>query len=87
MPNKNEFAMTPTVIAGAAAMLPRKEMTIQDLWGLLARRRKSCWHLPAHDRGRCEPFRDRDSALQGHGRDPGTKGIGRRSEHEHHDGS
>jgi polysaccharide biosynthesis transport protein len=40
MPVKNDFAMAPTVIAGSpATMLPRKEMTIQDLWGVLSRRR------------------------------------------------
>ncbi len=40
MPVKNDFAMTPTVIAGTpATMIPRKEMTIQDLWGVLSRRR------------------------------------------------
>jgi succinoglycan biosynthesis transport protein ExoP len=40
MPVKNDFAMVPTVIAGTpATMLPRKEMTIQDLWGVLSRRR------------------------------------------------
>ena len=41
MPTKNDFSMTPAVIAGTPApMLPaRKEMTIQDLWGILARRR------------------------------------------------
>jgi polysaccharide biosynthesis transport protein len=40
MPMKNDFAMVPTVIAGTpATMSPRKEMTIQDLWGVLSRRR------------------------------------------------
>src|SRR5882724_13425710 len=40
MPVKNDVAMVPTVIAGApATMLPRKEMTVQDLWGILSRRR------------------------------------------------
>jgi polysaccharide biosynthesis transport protein len=40
MPQNNEFAMTPAVISAApAAMVARKEMTIQDLWGLLERRR------------------------------------------------
>ena len=39
---KNDFSMIPTVIAGAPApiMPVRKEMTIQDLWGILARRRR-----------------------------------------------
>ncbi len=40
MPGKDSFAMTPTLIAGNPAVLPRKEMTIQDLWGILSRRRK-----------------------------------------------
>ena len=36
MPMKTEFALTPAVIAGTPApMLPRKEMTIQDLWSIL----------------------------------------------------
>ena len=40
MPTKNELAVTPTVISGMSVpMLPRKEMTIQDLWGILTRRR------------------------------------------------
>jgi succinoglycan biosynthesis transport protein ExoP len=40
MPAKNDFAMVPAVIAPTPApMLPRKEMTIQDLWGILGRRR------------------------------------------------
>jgi len=38
---KDEFATSPTVIAGTPMpVLPRKEMTIQDLWGILSRRRK-----------------------------------------------
>jgi succinoglycan biosynthesis transport protein ExoP len=42
MPMKNEFALTaPAVIAGLPApMLPHKEMTIQDLWSILSRRRQ-----------------------------------------------
>src|SRR5438270_13165197 len=37
---KNDLAMTPAVIAGTPMpVLPRKEMTIQDLWAILARRR------------------------------------------------
>ena len=39
MPGKDNYAMTPTLIAGTPAVLPRKEMTIQDLWGILSRRR------------------------------------------------
>jgi polysaccharide biosynthesis transport protein len=41
MATKNEFAMTPAVIAGMPAPLmpARREMTIQDLWGVLSRRR------------------------------------------------
>ncbi len=41
MPTKNELATTPTVIAGTPApwMPMRKEMTVQDLWGSLSRRR------------------------------------------------
>jgi polysaccharide biosynthesis transport protein len=41
MPTKNELAMTPTVIAGMPVpMMPgRKEMTVQDLWGIMSRRR------------------------------------------------
>ena len=41
MPTKNELATTPTVIAGTPApvMPMRKEMTVQDLWGILSRRR------------------------------------------------
>jgi succinoglycan biosynthesis transport protein ExoP len=41
MPTKNDLAIAPAVIAGTPApMMPlRKEMTIQDLWGILARRR------------------------------------------------
>ncbi len=41
MATKTEFALTPTVIAGSPAQLmpPRKEMTVQDLWGILSRRR------------------------------------------------
>jgi polysaccharide biosynthesis transport protein len=39
---KNDLAMTPAIIAGrTGSMMPmRKEMTIQDLWGILARRRR-----------------------------------------------
>jgi polysaccharide biosynthesis transport protein len=42
MPTKNELSMTPAVIAGPPApmMRVRKEMTIQDLWGILSRRRR-----------------------------------------------
>ena len=42
MPTKTELAITPTVITGTPApMMPvRKEMTVQDLWGILSRRRK-----------------------------------------------
>jgi polysaccharide biosynthesis transport protein len=42
MPTKNEFAMTPAVIAGTPAPLmpARKEMSFQDLWGIMSRRRK-----------------------------------------------
>ena len=39
MQAKDNFAMTPTVIAGSPAVMPHKEMTIQDLWGILTRRR------------------------------------------------
>ena len=40
MPAKSDFAMVPAVIAPTPApMLPRKEMTFQDLWGILSRRR------------------------------------------------
>src|ERR1700733_13475312 len=41
MLTKNEFALTaPAVIAGTPApMLPRREMTIRDLWSILSRRR------------------------------------------------
>jgi succinoglycan biosynthesis transport protein ExoP len=40
MPNKESFAITPTLIAGTPAPAPpRKEMTIQDLGGILSRRR------------------------------------------------
>jgi succinoglycan biosynthesis transport protein ExoP len=41
MPTKNELAMTPTVIAGTPMplMTARKEMTVQDLWGIMSRRR------------------------------------------------
>lgn len=41
MPTKNELVMTPAVIAGTPAptMPVRKEMSIQDLWGILSRRR------------------------------------------------
>jgi len=40
MPNKENFAITPTLIAGTPAPAPpRKEMTIQDLGGILSRRR------------------------------------------------
>ena len=41
MPTKNELAITPTVIAGTPMPLmpARKEMTVQDLWGILSRRR------------------------------------------------
>ena len=41
MPTKNELSITPAVIAGTPApMMPaRKEMTVQDLWGILSRRR------------------------------------------------
>src|SRR3984885_10571223 len=38
---KSDFATTPAVISGAPApMLRRKEMTIQDLLGIMSRRRK-----------------------------------------------
>jgi polysaccharide biosynthesis transport protein len=41
MPTKADFAMTPALIAGTPApMIPRKEMTIQDFWGILSRRRR-----------------------------------------------
>ncbi len=42
MPTKNEFSITPAVIAGTPApVLPvRKEMTVQDLWGIMSRRRR-----------------------------------------------
>jgi capsular exopolysaccharide synthesis family protein len=41
MSTKADFAMTPALIAGTPApMVPRKEMTIQDLWGILSRRRR-----------------------------------------------
>jgi succinoglycan biosynthesis transport protein ExoP len=42
MRTKTELAITPTVIAGTPAPLTpaRKEMTIQDLWGVMSRRRK-----------------------------------------------
>lgn len=40
MPSKNDLVVTPALIGGAPVpMLPRKEMTIQDLWGILSRRR------------------------------------------------
>jgi polysaccharide biosynthesis transport protein len=42
MPNKENYAITPALIAGPPALapaLPRKEMTIQDLGGVLSRRR------------------------------------------------
>ena len=41
MPTKNELVMTPAVISGTPApiMPVRKEMTVQDLWGILSRRR------------------------------------------------
>jgi succinoglycan biosynthesis transport protein ExoP len=40
MPDKNNFAIAPTLIGGAPAPAPpRKEMTIQDLGGILSRRR------------------------------------------------
>jgi succinoglycan biosynthesis transport protein ExoP len=40
MPNKDNFAIAPALIAGTPApALPRKEMTIQDLGGILSRRR------------------------------------------------
>jgi succinoglycan biosynthesis transport protein ExoP len=40
MPSKNDLVVTPAVIAGTTApIIPRKEMTIQDLWEILARRR------------------------------------------------
>jgi polysaccharide biosynthesis transport protein len=40
MPTNPDFAITPALIAGTPApMLPRKEMTVQDLWGILSRRR------------------------------------------------
>ena len=41
MPTKDKFAMTPALIAGTPVpVIPRKEMTIQDLWGILSRRRR-----------------------------------------------
>ena len=40
MLSKNDLVVAPAVIAGTPApLLPRKEMTIQDLWGILSRRR------------------------------------------------
>jgi succinoglycan biosynthesis transport protein ExoP len=40
MPEKNNFAIAPALIAGTPApVLPRHEMTIQDLGGILSRRR------------------------------------------------
>jgi polysaccharide biosynthesis transport protein len=41
MPMKSELAVTPAVIAGTPAPLmpARKEMTVEDLWGVLSRRR------------------------------------------------
>jgi polysaccharide biosynthesis transport protein len=41
MLSKNDLMVAPAVIAGTPApLLPRKEMTIQDLWGILSRRRR-----------------------------------------------
>jgi polysaccharide biosynthesis transport protein len=40
MPIKNDFAMTPALITGTPApIVPPKQMTIEDLWGTLSRRR------------------------------------------------
>ena len=41
MPEKNAFALTPTLIAGAPSHLPPagREMSIHDFWDVLARRR------------------------------------------------
>jgi polysaccharide biosynthesis transport protein len=42
MPTNHDLAITPAVIAGTPApMLPRREMTVQDLWGVLSRRRSA----------------------------------------------
>jgi polysaccharide biosynthesis transport protein len=42
MPTKNDLVMSPAVINGTPGpmMAVRKEMTIQDLWGILLRRRR-----------------------------------------------
>ena len=40
MLSKNDLVVSPALIAGTPApLLPRKEMTIQDLWEILSRRR------------------------------------------------
>ena len=71
--------MTPAVIAGTPApMMPvRKEMTVQDLWGILSRRRGivlGVLLLTIVVAG--NPVRDVHSSLQRVGGDPGAKGIG-----------
>ena len=83
------FVVAPAVIAGTPApVLPRKEMTIQDLWGILSRRRKIVLGvLLGHDRSRRSLVCDVHPSLQGLRRDPGTKGVGRCVKHGHHDGA
>ena len=67
----------------------RKEMTIQDLWGILSRRRQHrSWRSPAHDwSAGAALFATSTRLYKGLGRDPGAKGIGRCVEHGHHDGA
>jgi len=41
MPIKNDLMLNPAIISATPArMLPRKEMTLQDAWGILSRRRR-----------------------------------------------
>ena len=70
--------MTPAVIAGSPAPLmpPRKEMTIQDLWGILSRRRRIVLGvLLLTIAVAATLFAMATRLYKGLGRDPGTKGI------------
>ena len=89
MPMKTDFALTPAVIAGTPApMLPRKEMTIQDLWSILSRRRRIVLGVLLFTIAvTAVLFATSTRLYKGSAVDSGTKGIRRCVEHGHHDGS
>ena len=81
--------MIPAVIAGTPApmMAMRKEMTIQDLWGILARRRRIVLGVLLLTMAAAALVFRSTRSLQRLRRDPGTKGSCGYAEHGHHDGS